>query len=277
MADIIPGVFEVDQGIAEIKHDPFTYGAWLLLLNGAESSQMNPDDPENMGFEYMRWMAKIIRRRFEPSATERVRMLHLGGAGCTVARWVAWQYPNAHQTAVELDAKLAELARTHFGLPRAPQLKIRVGEAGHVLAGTPEARWEVIIRDVFHQPTPGAEHTTPAHLITQDMAAHAARALSPNGVYLVNYGGPADLSLARAETATIGEAFEHVSLVADPVMFKGRRQGNIIIVGSHSPLTEPDQLCRVLLADEFPAHLKMGEDVAKFRGSAQPITSVGSE
>ncbi|HEY4614382.1 MAG TPA: spermidine synthase, partial [Citricoccus sp.] len=122
------GTYPIDAGTAQILPDPFTDGAWLLTLNGAESSQLNPDNPLDLGFEYMRWIAAVVMHRWDPQAP--LRILHLGAAGCTLARWAAAWYPDSRQTAVELDAGLAALARERFALPRAPRLRIRVGEAG---------------------------------------------------------------------------------------------------------------------------------------------------
>lgn len=63
-ADITPGHYQIDSGVAVITEDPFTAGAWLLMINGAESSQINVDHPTELGFEYMRWAAAVITHRF---------------------------------------------------------------------------------------------------------------------------------------------------------------------------------------------------------------------
>src|SRR5690625_81462 len=122
--NIEPGIYEIDSGTAEIQADPFTPGAWLLLINGVHSSQLIPDEPQRLGFEYMRWIAIALGFRYPQDA--RLRFLHLGGGGATLARWGADRYPNSRHTTVELDAQLAELARNNFGLPRSPIVKMRV-------------------------------------------------------------------------------------------------------------------------------------------------------
>lgn len=274
---ITPGVFAISSGTAEILSDPWTDGVYLLKVNGVESSQLNPDRPETLGFEYMRWAAAVLAHRFAPDA-ERLRVLHLGGAGCTFARWVTHTWPQAHQLAVELDAGLAELARTHFDLPRAPQLKIRVGEAGQVLAGLREATREVVFRDVFAPAdplslAPDSPHVTPAHLTGADAAAHAARVLVPGGVYVLNIGGGPDLASVRREVAALRTAFAHVEVMADPAMLKGRRRGNVIAAASSAPLAAEElggraALARALRSDALPAQLV--DDVARFAGGLAP-------
>jgi spermidine synthase len=263
---IVPGVFPVDAGTAEILPDPWTEGSWLLTLNGAESSQLNPDAPLELGFSYMRWMAAVVVHRWEPDAP--LRILHLGGAGCTLARWATARYPNARQTAVELDAGLAALARERFALPRAPQLRIRVGEAGEVLAGAHPASRDVVIRDVFAG-TGREDQSTPGHLLGVEAARQAARVVG-DGLYLVNHGGGPDLRDARREAATLREAFSTVAAIADPPMFKGRRRGNIVFAATNGTLTGPgvrhEALAHHLLADTESARLV--EPLADFAAGA---------
>lgn len=254
------GTFPISSGTATIEPDPWSPGAWLLRVNGVESSQLNPDTPEEMGFEYMRWAAAVLTHRFPTDL--RIRVLHLGGAGCTFARWVSAVYPQAHQVAVELDAGLAELARTRFDLPRAPQLKIRVGEAGEVLAGMHPGTREVVFRDVFAPASdePDALHVTPEHLTTTAAAASAASVLTAGGVYVLNIGGGPDLTSVRQEVAALREVFAHVEVMADPTMLKGRRRGNVIAAASDAPLTDDAlggraALARTLLSDPVPARL----------------------
>ena len=198
--NIEPGIYEIDSGTAEIRPDPFTPGAWVLLINGVQSSQLIPDEPQRLGFEYMRWIAIALGFRYPKEA--RLRFLHLGGGGATLARWGADRYPNSRHTTVEYDAKLTELARDNFGLPRAPIVKMRVGEAGQVLSDTRPDSWDIIIRDVFIEAAPG-KHITPDHLTGLEAAETAAKAVGPNGAYVINYGGPPNLAPARAEAAAL--------------------------------------------------------------------------
>ncbi|WP_288819316.1 spermidine synthase [uncultured Micrococcus sp.] len=274
---IAPGVFPISSGTAEILPDPWEPGTWLLKVNGVESSQLNPDTPERMGFEYMRWAAAVVSHRFAPDV-DRLRVLHLGGAGCTFARWITHAYPQAHQLAVELDAGLAELARTRFGLPRAPQLKIRVGEAGQVLASLRPDTREVVVRDVFApaSPEPDAPHVTPEHLTGLEAARAAADVLVDGGVYLLNIGAGPGLASLRAELAALTETFAHVEVMADPPMLKGRRRGNVIAAASAGPLVLEHLggragLARALRSDALPATLL--EDVPRFVAGACPSTA----
>lgn len=276
--NIEPGTFEIDAGTAEIVPDPDHDDTWVLLINGAESSQLNPNTPRVLGFEYMRWAAAVIQHRFatspgSPGADHKpLRLLHLGGAGCSMARWAAAVYPTSRQTAVEYDSALAALARERFGLPRSPSLKIRVDDAGAVLAHSNPGSKDVVMRDAF------VDATTPPHLTGIEAAEAAAGVLEPGGLYLVNYAGGPQLGQAKAEAATLREVFDTVALIADPAMFKGRRRGNIIMVGTQGSLTDPtigteSSLQSTLLSDPVPAHLKTHAEADQFISTATPITT----
>lgn len=270
--NIEPGIYEIDSGTAEIRPDPFTPGAWILLINGVQSSQIIPDEPQRLGFEYMRWIAIALGFRYPQDA--RLRFLHLGGGGATLARWGADRYPNSRHTTVEYDAKLTQLARDNFGLPRAPVVKMRVGEAGQVLSETKPDSWDVIIRDVFVEAAPG-KHMTPEHLTGLEAAETAARAVGTDGAYIINYGGPPNLNPARADAAALAQAFKHVTLISDATMFKGRRRGNIVMVGTQTPLAIEelggmDALTAALRAEPLPAQAKFGADATNFIAGTPP-------
>lgn len=264
---IVPGVHAISHGTAEIREDPYEPGAFVLYVNGVESSPLDPDHPERMGFEYMRWAAAAVRAHWPDPVP--LRALHLGGAGCALARWVDHAHPGSHQTAVEIDAGLAALARERFGLPRAPALRIRVADAAHVLATARPASRDLVIRDVF-APDPadltGARHITPPALTGLAAAQAAARVLAPGGLYVLNVGGGPDLGTVRADVAAVVAAFEHVEVIADPPMLKGRRRGNVIVAASDVPVARSaadapagadprDALARALRTDAFPVRL----------------------
>jgi SAM-dependent methyltransferase len=246
-------VYYIDTGDCELIADQDNSTGWLLKINGVMSSHIDLADPLFLDFEYMRWMSALIESRWPPSGVpgtlQKLRGLHLGGGACSLARYFHAVYPDARQVVVELDGKLAEYVRGWFDLPKAPLLRLRVGEAREVTETlTPETR-DFIIRDVF------AGAVTPRPLTTAEFNQHVKRVLAPGGLYVVNSGDAPDLKNAREDAATIAAAFKHTVIIADPAMLKGRRYGNMVMAGSDTPFGDDPKLHRRLLGGAVPAHL----------------------
>ncbi|MFJ3958074.1 spermidine synthase [Arthrobacter sp. NPDC090010] len=263
-AQPVEGEYQVDQGTATLERDPDLANGWLLRLNGVQSSHLDLDDPTHLSFEYMRWIAALVEDRWPEGFEGRVRHLHLGGAGCSLARYFHHVHPESRQVVVELDAALAEGVREWFDLPRAPFLRIRVGEARAVTETLSPASRDVVIRDVF------AQSLTPDSLTTQEFTQQVADVLGPDGMYLVNCGSAPNLKAAREEAATIGSVFPHLAIVADAPMLKGRRYGNVIIAGSFLPFEGTAAMVRTLLGGGVPARYLGDEEARSFIQGAQP-------
>lgn len=240
-----PGVYPIDTGTAELVRDRDRPTGFMLFVNGVESSHADLADPGWLEFEYLRWMAVIIADRFAGSGFE---VVHLGAAGCSLARHLLATQPGSRHLAVDIDARLATLVREWFDLPRAPALRIRVGDARAVTESLAPHSADVIVRDVFT----GA--LTPDDLTTLEFAQLAARALRPGGVLLANCADAPDLMLTRSELVTLGAVFPHLAAVADAPMLKGRRRGNVVLAASDRPIGCP-ALIGNLLGGAAPAQL----------------------
>lgn len=262
----------IDTGTARVEEDPYRSGGLILYINGVPSSHVVIGDPQALEFEYMRWIAAVINilvHSREDLAADSLRITHLGGAGCSLARYFADLYPKSRNTVVELDAKLGELVRTWFDIPRAPRVKIRAAEARQAVENFYPSSREIIIRDVF------AGDQTPRSLATVEFFQVLKKSLTPTGIYIANCGDHKELLGARAELAGLREVFSHVGVVADPPMLKGRRYGNIILVASDGEIPAEDSFLQRKLAGELlsgavPAQYHGDAWVKKFVGQAQP-------
>lgn len=260
-AVLMPGIHDIDTGTCELVRDRYRPDGWVLEVNGVPSSHIDVSDPTLLEFEYMRWIADLMDTHW--TRDDRLRVLHLGGGACTMARYVHAWFPNSRQVVVEIDGRLAELVREWFDLPRAPLMRIRVGEARAVLSSLTGGTRDLIVRDVF------AFNRTPAALTTVEFTRHAHRVLAPGGVYAVNCGDTRDLTTAKREAATIGSVFAHTAVIADPAMLKGRRYGNVVIAGSDAPLGDSARLTRNLLGGAVPAQIRRDHEVQRFAAGAK--------
>ncbi len=200
-----------------------------------------------------------------------LRVLHLGGGGLTLARYVAAARPGSHQLAVESDADVAKLVRRRLpldqpGQPRAGagQISVRVADARAALEQLPAGSFDVLVADVF------ASGQTPAHLTSVEFTAAAARVLAPSGLYAVNVGDGPPLAHARARVATVQSVFRHACMIAEPEVLRGRRFGNLVIAAADHELPVTG-LIRRAAADPFPARLLEGAALGRFVAGSRPI------
>jgi spermidine synthase len=249
--------------------------AWMLLVDGVPQSHVDLDDPRHLELEYVRRIAHVID--LAAPAGLPLRVLHLGGGGLTLARYVAATRPRSTQLAVEADPEVARLVRRRLpvGQPsrsrtRAGRTIVRVADARVVLEQARPASFDVVIADVF------AGARTPAHLTSAEFTAAAARALTPPGVFAVNIGDGPPLAHARRRVAAVRAVFRHACVIAEPQVLRGRRFGNIVVAASQHELGIAE-LVRRTAADPFPARLLAGAELARFVAEASPITDAHAE
>ncbi|MGQ4528067.1 spermidine synthase [Dermabacteraceae bacterium P13136] len=250
---------EIGTGTARITRE--TDGTLTLFVNGVPSSEVHPD-PLTLSFEYMRWIRCTVDELHAPPAP--VRVTHLGGGACTLARAIAAGHPGSRQLVVELDRVLAENARAWFDLPRSPEVRVRAADAIATLPTLPEAGCDVLIRDVF------AGDETPTALTTLAAAQQARRAVGPQGSYLVNCAAKPGTTLLADEYATLSEVFKQVHVIAEPGVFKKRRYGNCVLLASD--MAPPEGLERALRRDAVTVRLLSGGDLAQLARQGSVIT-----
>jgi spermidine synthase len=268
-----PGVWQdVDSGIAELVGDPDRPRAWTLLVDGTPQSHVDLDDPRYLEFEYMRRLGHLVD--LAAPACEPLRVLHLGGGGLTLARYVAATRPGSSQLAVESDAALVDLVRRRLPLRQrrrqAGRVRVRVGDARTVLEQLPAGSFDVVVADLF------AGARTPAHLTSAEFAVAVARALSPSGIYAANIGDGPPLAHARARVATMCSVFPHACLIADAAVLRGRRFGNLVVAAAHHGLPVAG-LARRAAGDPFPGRLLHGGELDRFAAGARPITDARAQ
>ncbi|MGC0415729.1 spermidine synthase [Embleya sp. AB8] len=259
----IPVGRATDLGAALLMPDIDRPRAWLLTLNDSPQSYVDLDDPAHLEFEYTRRLGHVVDLAADPG--EPLAVLHLGGGGLTLPRYIAATRPGSLQTVAELDGELAALVLEHLPLPAGAAIDVRTGDAREELAARPEDSADLVIADVFG----GAQ--VPAHLTSREFAADAARVLRPGGVYAANIADGGDLEFARAQVATLRAVFPEVALMAEPGVLRGRRFGNLVVVASAAVLPV-SQLARRTAGDAIPARVLSGIEARVFSRDVPPVT-----
>ena len=70
-------------------------GAFFVRVGGTDQSFVDPADPTRLEFDYAQRMADVIDT-IAP-AGERIRVVHVGGAGMSLPRYVAATRPRSAQ------------------------------------------------------------------------------------------------------------------------------------------------------------------------------------
>jgi len=258
----VPGFHPVDAGTAEILGDADRPGCWMLLVEGTPQSHVDLDDPTYLDFEYIRRIGHAIDLAGPPGPP--LSVVHLGAGALTLARYVAATRPGSRQRAFDIDEALIALVRRELPLSRGARVTIRAEDARRGLTTLAPGSADIVVSDVFH----GAR--TPAPLTSREFFTDVARVLRPTGVCAVNMGDGPPLRFSRSLVATVGSVFAHVCLMGDPAVLRERRYGNLVCLGSASPLPLPE-LTRRCAGDPAAARVVAGPDLDRFVGRARVI------
>ncbi|MBK8458861.1 MAG: fused MFS/spermidine synthase [Micropruina sp.] len=154
--------------------DAYTRGAFRVVTGVTSQSWVDPADPLRLDFEYVQRIADLLRLTvLSRPAEERVRIVHLGGGGLTLPRFIAAVRPHTAQIVCEPDADLIAEVRRKLPLPRQSGIKIRDVDGRTGLAAMPEEYADMVIVDAF------AGHSVPGELATREFFAEVRRRLRP--------------------------------------------------------------------------------------------------
>lgn len=258
-----PGRWPVAFGDAELLQDLDAEDGWLLSVDGVAQSYVDRADPTHLEFDYIRLIGDVV----DVLPAGPLTAVHLGGGGCTLPRYLAATRPGSRQLVVEADAPLAELVRRSFGTTG---FRLRVGDARSELPRLRQGESDLVVADVFQSAL------MPVHVTTLEWVQQVQRLLRPAGVYVVNVADGRPLAFARAQVATLLDAFPHVVLLADPSVLRGRRFANLVLAASASPLPEAS-LVRTVSRAAGRARLVSGDDLRTFTGGAAPVTDATAQ
>jgi Spermidine synthase len=251
---------------AVIEPDRFVPGAFQLVVDGTPQSHVNLDDPTQLFFEYVQRMGNVIDLIGDPG--EPITAVHLGAGAMTLPRYIAATRPGSRQQVIELESDLVDLVRRELPLPRQAQIRVRHGDAREVLGKLPaglRGAADLVVVDVFS----GAR--TPAHVTSVEFYRQAAALLKPGGILLANIADGPPLAFARSQVATLAATLDEVAALAETQVLKGRRFGNVVLVGSAAPLPM-SWLPRLLAGGPHPAKAVAGRELAAFVAGAPVVT-----
>jgi spermidine synthase len=255
---------------AVIEPDRWVPGSFTLTVDGTPQSHVNIDDPSELFFEYIQRMGHVIDELGSPGAP--ITAVHLGAGAFTLPRYIEATRPGSRQQVVEIESDLVDFVRSN--LPWSPRASIRVrhGDAREVLAKFPpglRGSVDLLVIDIFS----GAR--TPAHVTSQEFYRAAVELLSDEGVVLVNVADGPGLAFARGQVATLSSVVADVAMLAETQILKGRRFGNVVLVGSRTTLPL-EWMPRLLAGGPHPSKVVAGAELRSFIQSAPIMTDATS-
>ncbi len=242
--------------------------AFTLRVGRTDQSYVDLDDPTRLEFDYVQRMADLID--CAAPAGERIRVVHVGGAGLTLPRYVATTRPQSAQVVFEPDVELTEFVRTHLPLPARSGIKIRPADGRTGVAELRAGFADLLVVDAFV----GAQ--VPADLTTVEFLDDTRRVVGGAGVVMINVTDRGPFGYARRVLAGLAATMPHVVFCAEPATLKGRRFGNVIIAASASALPVVD-IARRAGTSPYPYRVLHGARLIQLIGGARPFTDADSE
>lgn len=250
-------------GTTRIRFEPDDGGGTTVVVDGHPQSHVDLRDPGLLAFDYVAQAALVLATL--PAGP--LRVTHVGGAGMTLARWLAWSRPGSPQIVLEPDAELTALVRTRLPLPRGHRVRVRPVDGAAGLAGLATGSADAVVLDAY------AAGRVPASLVGPGALGQVARVLADAGVFVANLADEPGLRWVARFLATLGSVggFPEVALLAAPEVFKGRRFGNVVVAAGRSGL-DLDALRRGTAGAPVPTGIRVGGEVTRLVAGARPFT-----
>ena len=256
--------------MSEIVPDHIHRGGFVVRNGRTEQSWVDPRDPLRLEFEYVQRIAEILEETvLRRPESQRVRVIHVGGGGLTIPRYIEARRPHTAQVVLEPDAALTEQVRAHLPLIRNSGIKVRPVDGRTGIAALPNACADMIILDAF------AGASVPGELATEEFFADVARVLRPGGLTVMNLTDQAPFDWGRRCVAGLIHTHPQVAVSAEVPVWKGRRFGNLVAVaGTELPLQAFE---RRLSHAPFPYRLQADRALTGWIAGAAPFTAADTE
>ena len=256
-----PGAWQTASGRAEILADADRPGAYLLVVDDVPQSYVDLLAPAFLEFAYVRQLGTLVEL-LEPRAPAPLSVVHVGAGAATLARHVTAVRPGSHQTVIEYDRELADGVEERLG---SAGFRYTIADGRKHLAGLAEGATDLLVTDAF------VANRIPPSLTTSEYLGEVRRVLRGTGWYAVNVADAAPFAYARRVVATVAATFASSVVLIEPAVLRGRRFGNLVVVGSDAELPLPE-LLRAASADAASPHRVVhGTAVTEFVGDAAPL------
>jgi spermidine synthase len=214
--------------------------ARTLWLDDLRHAYVDLADPTYLEFSYTRLLGDVIDAM--APAGRPIDVVHIGGGGFTIPRYIAATRPGSDNLVFELDPGVVRVAERELGLRPDERLRIETGDARGRLRDVVDDSVDLVVGDAF------GGRAVPYQLTTREFTDDVRRVLRPDGIYAQNIIDQPPLRFLAADVATVRDVFAHVAVVGPPARFDRSGGGNTIVVASDAPLPL-EELRREVAAD----------------------------
>lgn len=199
-------------------------GCFVVRIDGRDQSHVDLTDPTHLAFDYVRRIGDVLDA-IAPAGVP-VRVVHVGGAGLSLARYVAATRPTSAQVVLEPDEEVTARVREELPLRRRSGIKVRPVDGATGIAALRDDYADVVVVDAY------ADGEVPRELLETEHFTHVARVLAPGGCYVLNLADQAPFALARDVLAGLRQVFSSLMVSAEPATLRGRRPGNLLVTAA---------------------------------------------
>ncbi len=198
-----------------------------LWLDELRHAHVDLDDPLYLDIRYVRLFADAVHAMPEGP----LRVLHVGGGGFSLPRYINEVRPGSTNVVLELDDDLVDVAEERLGLTDQDNLDVRTGDARLHLTELETGSFDLIVGDAF------GGSAVPWHLTTVEVMNELERLLDDDGVYIMNVIDGNENRFARSQLATLGESFDELAVI-EPADGIPSFAVNQVFLTSNAPLPE---------------------------------------
>lgn len=239
----------------------------MVRVGDTDQSYVDLDDPTHLEFDYVQRMAEVLDAH--APAGQRLRVIHVGGAGMTLARYLVATRPSSHQIVLEPAEQLTAQVRELLPLPSRSGIKVRPVDGRAGIAMMRDHYADLVVIDAF------AGSQVPAELTTVEFLTDVHRVLVAGGTVMINITDRGPFEYGRRCAAAATSVFSDVLLSAEPATLKGRRFGNVVIVAGKAELPYYS-LARTAASSAFPYRLVRAEHLSQLIAATAPFTDADS-
>jgi spermidine synthase len=203
-----------DEGVLEVVEEKGVRS--LHFGSEPRQSSLLLSAPDKLELSYVRAMTSW--QLFKPTLEEEALLIGLGGG--SLAKHLLQHFSDCRLKVIECRKSVVKIARSHFGLPLDPRLKIIIDDGGAYIKQRTEShaeRYSLLLVDAFDH-----ENLAPS-IANEAFFASCQALLKKDGIFVINLWGGDDNPLYNQCSVWINRIFKQKTLFL-PI----RDRGNVI-------------------------------------------------